>query len=109
MSQIVIILFDSSNNYIEEINIIKPKTYQNLLDQIKNNIKNIPEDYKIFILDEYNKEIYIDNKENYNLIDDILFIREIDKNNLEKSIIEGHYNKLSESIQEKLEEKYNCL
>ena len=109
MSQLNIILFDSSNNCIEEVNIIKPKTYQNLLEQIKSNIKNIPEDYKIFILDEYNKEINIDNEENYNLIDDILFIREIDKNNLEKSIIAGHYNKLSASIQEKLEEKYNCL
>ena len=109
MSNIDIILFDSSNNYIEQVNIIKPKTYQNLLDEIKNKIKNIPEVYKIFILDEYNKEINIEDEEDFNLIADILFIREIDKNNLEKSIIAGHYNKLSESIREKLEEKYNCL
>ena len=104
-----IILFDSSNNYKEQVNVIKPKTYQNLLVQIKKNIKNIPKVYELFILDEYNKEINIDNDENINLIEDILFIREIDKNNIEKSIISGHYNSLSDSIQEKLEGKYNCL
>ena len=108
MSLINIFLLDDSNNSKSELKIIKSKTYIELLNQIKQKFEIIPENYEIFILDDKNNEIKIDNEINYNKIEDILFIREINKNILEKSLFDLNYNKLSESMQDKLDEKYNC-
>ena len=108
MSKIDILLLDNSNNPKEEINITKPKNYQEFLKQIKTEFKNIPEYFEIFILDKNNKDIKINNEEKYKKINDILFIREIDKNILAQSLYEINYNKLTESKQEKLDEQYNC-
>ena len=102
-------LLDDSNNIIEEVNMIKPKYYKDLLISIKNKFKNIKEYYEIFIIDENNKEIIINNNNIYSKIKDILFIRLINKNILEQSLYEINYNKLSESKQELLDEKYNCI
>ena len=109
MSKIDIYLLDKLNNPKEEINIAKPDTYLLLLQQVKQNLKNIPEYYEVFIIDKNNKEIKINNEETYKTIEDILFIREIDYNLLQQSLFEMNYNRLSESQQEILNEKYNCI
>ena len=109
MSKIDIIFLDNSIHPKEEINIKKPKTYQELLRKLRQKFENLPENYEIFYLNKENKEIKINNEEDYKMISDILFIRELDKNILEQSLYEKNYNKLSESKQEILDEKYNCI
>ena len=109
MSQINIFILDKSNNTEKEINIIKPSNYNELLVLLRQNYSNIPELFEIFIIDENNNEIKINNETSYNKINDILFLREIDKNILEQSIFDINYHKLSESSQEILDEKYNCI
>ena len=109
MSKMDIYLIDNLNNLQEEVNMIKPKTYQELLKQIKQSFRDIPGDYEIFILDKNNKEIKIDNEDNYRKIENFLFIREINKDFLEKSLFDINFDKLSESKQDILEEKYKCL
>ena len=104
MSKINIIIFDNLDNEKEEILINKPKTFQELLKYL-NNKKNIL--YEIFIYD--NKQIIIiNNEDKYKKIKDIIFIKEINKDDLEKSIFSINYDKLSESKQEILDLKYNC-
>ena len=100
-----LLLFDDSNNLIEEISINKPKNYYILLDIIKKEFKQLPKYYNIFYQSE-NKQIQINNNEDYNKSKDILFIKQVD--NLEESIFSLNYDKLSESRQEILDEKYNC-
>ena len=112
MSNIDIILLDNSTNPQEEINIIKPKTYDELQEQLEEEFENLPENYELFILDKNNKEIRISNEDEYKKIEDILFIRELKElkeSILEKSLYELNYNKLSESKQEILDQKYNCI
>ena len=109
MSKIDIFLLDNSNNTKDEINIIKPDNYKELLKHIIQKMKYMPKYYEIFIFDKNNKEIKIINDRTYNKIVDILFIREIDKNILEQSLFEINYNILSESRQEKLDDIYNCI
>ena len=108
MSMISIFLLDNSNNIKEEINIIKPKSYQELLDQLKLNFKNIQQSIDIFIMDKNNKEIKIKNEEEYKIIGNILLIRVKNKELIKQSVFERNYNKLSESKREILDEKYEC-
>ena len=110
MSIISIFILDDSNITKSELKMIKSKTYEEFLNQIrlKCNII-IPENYEMFILDDKNNQIKINNEINYNKIKDILFIREINKNALQQSIYDINYNTLSESKQNILDEKYNCL
>ena len=100
-----LLLFDKSDNLIEEIKIKKPKTYYELLDTIKSKIKKLPKYYNISYQKE-NENVIITNNEQYQLTKDILFIHEV--NNLEESIFSLNYNKLSESQQEILDEKFSC-
>ena len=110
MSQITIYLLNPSKNIKGEIKLKKPKTYQDLLKILSHKLKkNLSNNYDIFIVDKNNKEITINNEENYKKIEDILLIREIDKNMEKQSFFKLNYNKLSESKKERLEEKYNCL
>ena len=103
MSQIKLLIFDNLDNLYEELTINKPKTYQELLRYLSNRNKL----YEIFIYDDNNK-IIINNEDKYKMIKDIIFIKEINKDELEKSIFSINYDKLSESKQELLDEKYNC-
>ena len=82
----------------------KPKTYQELLKHLNKNNKF----YEIFMYDNYNKKIIINNEDKYKIIEDIIFIKEIELDNLEKSIFSLNYDKLQESAQEILDEKFNC-
>ena len=109
MSNIDIYLLDNLNNTKEEVNICKPNTYQELLNQMKQKFKTLPEQFDIFIYNENNKQILIDNEEKYKSTNNMLFIREKKKINLEQSLFQINYNKLPESKQEKLDEKYNCI
>ena len=109
MSKINIFLLDDLNRAKEEVNIIKPKTYKALLKQLRQNLNNLPDTFEIFILDRNYNEIKIKNGEYFDIIDDILFVREINTNNIQKSIFEFNYNILSEKNREILEEKYNCI
>ena len=99
MSKLDIILLDNLNNKKDEVNIIKPKTYQEFLEQLKQGIKNLPQNYDLIILDKDNKEIKINNEVEYKTIDDILFIREIKT---------GAILELDESDQDFYGEKYSC-
>ena len=100
-------LLNNSNEIIQDLYIIKPKTYQNLLSKLKAKFRYLPK-YFITFIRKNNNEIIIKNNENYNLIRKVLFIREINYNYSEQSSFEINYNKLSESKKELLDEKYNC-
>ena len=107
--KIEIFLLDQSNNLIEEINIIKPKTYEILNVTLKNNLKKLPEFFTLFYPSANNREIEIHNDEEYQLLKDTLFIRQIEKVDLGKSIFDIAYDKLDESKRDILDEKYNCF
>ena len=104
--KITIFALNNLGNAFREICLIKPKTYQLLIKELK-----LPENYILFYYSPNNEERIITNNEEYKSSKDILFIRrkkeEVD-NKLEKSIFEINYSKLPESKQEKLDEKYNC-
>ena len=109
MKNLQIFLLDNLGNTKNEISVIKPKTYEELLDLLKQKFKNISEYYELFIIDKNNQEIKINTEGKFELIEGILFIREIEDKLLEISIFEKNYNELSESKQEILDEKFNCL
>ena len=60
------------------------------MNQLKNKLNNIQNSYEIFILDKNDKEVKINNEEEYNKIDNLIFIRS--KNNLNKSMNELNNN-----------------
>ena len=68
MSNLDICFLDNSNSTKEEVNTIKPSTYQELIKQIKQKFKNLPENFTMFILDENNKEKIIRNDDDYRRI-----------------------------------------
>ena len=103
-----IYLLDNLNRTKAGVNIIKPKTLQQLLNQINQIFRNISKYYELFIIDKNNQEIKIDNQVKYNITGDTLFIREINKDIVEQSLFERNYNQLSEAKQEILDNKYNC-
>ena len=103
-----IILLDNSNSIIEETSIEKPKTYQDLLGILKNKLKKLPNHFNIILQSYGGNEIIIKSDEEYKLIKNILFIREINEKDLGQSEFSLNYNRLSESKQEILDEKYNC-
>ena len=105
---LLIILLDNSNNIKQEINIIKPKSYQQLLSEIAHKFKELPKNFHIFYNNEKNEEIKVNNDEQFILCKDILLIRKIEQDKLDQSIFELNYNKLSESKQDILDNKYSC-
>ena len=109
MKNLQIFLLDNLGNTKNEISVIKPKTYEELLELLRQKFKNISEYYELFIIDKNNQEIKINTEGKFELIEGILFIREIEDKLLEISIFEKNYNELSESKQEILDEKFNCL
>ena len=103
--KINLLLLDDSNNLIEEKFINKPDNYYILLDIIKEEFRQLPKNYNIFYQLE-NEQIHINNNEEYKKSKEILFIKK--ENNLKNSIFSFNYDKLPESEQEILDEKYNC-
>ena len=104
-----VFILDNSKNIKEELKMEKPRTYKQLLELLSLKTKNIPQSYEIFILDKDNNDIIINNDEQFQKINDMLFIREINKNNLRQSLFSRNLNDLSESKQDILSEKYSCL
>ena len=86
MSQLNIFILDNFDNLKEELTINKPKRYQELLKYLSNKNKI----YEIFIYD--NNKIIINNEDKYKMIKDIIFIKEINKDDLEKSIFSLNYD-----------------
>ena len=101
MSQLNIFTLDNLDNIKEELTINRPKTYKELMEYLSNKNKL----YEIFIYE--NNKIIINNEDKYKLIKDIIFIKEIKEDDLDKSIFSINYNKLSESKKDILDEKYN--
>ena len=98
----------TKENIKNEINIIKPQNYNQLLSILRNSIKELPEFFYLFYTNEKNEEIKIYNNEQYKFCKDILLIREIKGNQLQSSIFSLNYNILSESKKEILDDKYGC-
>ena len=108
---ITLFLLDDSHNLIEEKNIPRPKTYDELKLAIKNIFIRPLENYQIFYYNIYNIKKIINNEEEYISVKDILFINELKEKEKEKqgpSIYKLNYDELSESKQDILDEKYNC-
>ena len=101
-----LLLFDKTNNLIEEIRIKRPKTYYKLLDVMKINMKNLPNNFNIFYQKD-NEKIIINNNQQYKLTKDILLIYEVDDNS-DKSMFSIMYDNLPESKQEILDDKFSC-
>ena len=105
-----IFFVDKTNNIIDEINIKKPQTYIELLSTLKNNFTKLSEDFIIFHrMPNKNNDIEIHNDIEYQLSKDIIFIRNKEINELKQSIFTKNYEKLSESKQNLLDEKYACF
>ena len=103
MSNLLLYLLDESDNIKREINLLKPKTYEDLLKQI-NTKKFLPKKFDLFLLKENNERAKISNEVQYKKIDTILFIQEA-----KKTLFDIDYNKLSESKIEILENISNCI
>ena len=103
-----IILLDNLDNILEEINIKKPKDYQDLVLEIKK-IKKSSNNFKIFIKSNEDSKIIIDNNRQYLFVKNIIFIKENEKDILDQSFFSINYNELSENYKDILDEKYNCL
>ena len=108
MSEIEVYILDKSNNIKGEVIIERPNSYIKLLETIRKDLK-IQYNILIFILDQNNNAIEIYNEEKYKLVEDILFIREIENDIFGQSLYEFNYNRLSETNQQILDEKYNCI
>ena len=102
-----IFLLDNSNNIINEMTDIKPINYKDLLIQLENKFKILPENYSFFSFLN-NKQIFIKNDEDLKSMKDILFLSELNKVNLGQLVFSENYNQLSESMQDILDDKYNC-
>ena len=76
--KVILIDNENKNKYLEEIEIGKPKTLEELFLTLEKKMKNFPNFYNLFyILDD--KEINIQNNDQYLLFsDNILFIRQAD-------------------------------
>ena len=69
------ILNDNCNDIIEKRNIQRPKTYEELLFQIKYNLKNLPNSYQLFFKINDNSEKIISNNNDYKKVKDIIYIK----------------------------------
>ena len=102
-------LLDDFHNLIEEKNIPRPKTLNELKLTIKSIFIRPLENYEIFYYNIYNVKKIITNEEEYIRVKDIIFIYEFKEKEKEKeSTYEINYDKLSESKQDILDERYNC-
>ena len=106
--EIDIYLLDDKNNPIEEANIKKPKTFLELNAEIKKNFKNLPKYYVIYYLSEDDKDIIIHNDKELEKVENILFIRKIVPNNLGVSLFTRNYDKLPQTKQDIINQKYMC-
>ena len=110
MDEILNITFlDNSGNTINESQIEKPHTYEDLLNSLKDTFSNCPKYFTIFYKSSSGKEIEIHTNEEYLLSNNELYIRKIELNNLNESVFTRVYNKLPEEKRDILNDKYSCV
>ena len=110
MSSISVFLLDNSNNFKSKASMKKPLTYQELINQIKSEFKDMAKNYEIFIIDKQKNDIKINSEEKYKLInDEVIYIRELDKKSFKLSVFGNNFKKLTQSKKQKLEEKFSCI
>lgn len=107
--KISIILIDETNNIKGEKIIKKPNSYNEFISSLKKEFPQLPTYYKILFQTKENDLKEINDDREYILADSVFFIKEINKNDLGKSIFSLNYNKLSESNQELLDERFKCF
>ena len=120
MSKLDIYLLDSLNIQYEWISISKPRTYSELEKYISQKIKNLSKNIEKFIY-RNRQEVYINQNHKYKDVNDILFIRDNDRNkinendnndnnnnNIKRSKYDIIMNKIPYKQQEKLDMKFNC-
>ena len=107
MSEKLKIVLLDNNNIIEEKVIKKPQKYSQLIEEIKNNFKYLPDSFNIsYRLSD--TEIEINSNEEYQWSKDVIFIRLTGSS--DNSILEIYYNKLSDSCKNLLDfQTYICL
>ena len=107
----IVCLLDNLNKKLEEEKTIKtPKTYQELVTQIKNEFTKLPNDYTIFYLTNNKSEVIInENDDEYKLSRDIIFVRQKEEIKIKESLYNKIYNMLPESSKEFIDEIYNCF
>ena len=92
-----LIRLDSSYSKKEEIQMKKPKSFKELKEFLEQKLNISPEYVDIFSFNEKNEEIRINNENNYKKIKDIIFILEINEEQLVQSSIEINNKDLDES------------
>ena len=107
MFKLDIYLLDNLNFIVDEISINKPRTYRELESTIVQKIKNLPKSYDKFIY-RNKQEILINQIHKYKDVNDLLFIRDNDNNNLKRSKYDIIMDLLPSSKQQKLDLKFNC-
>ena len=107
MFKLDIYLLDNLNFIVDEISINKPRTYRELENTIVQKIKNLPKSYDKFIY-RNKQEILINQNHKYKDVNDLLFIRDNDNNNLKRSKYDIIMDLLPSSKQQKLDLKFNC-
>lgn len=107
--KISIFLIDETNNIKGEKIIKKPNSYNEFISSLKKEFPQLPTYYKILFQKKENDLKEINDDREYILADSVFFIKEINKNDLGKSIFSLNYNKLSESNQELLDERFKCF
>ena len=103
-SKLDILRIYKSNNLIERLNTLKLQTYNELIDKIKAKMK-LSKYYIIYYQSE-DEKFKINDDKTYKLVKDKVFIHEI--NDLNESFYTHKHNNIPISIQEKLDEKYDC-
>ena len=101
-----LILLNNSNDIIEEANIIKSESYELLLLKLKELFKIDTHQYSLFCHQDNDKKLINNGNKEYKSLKNILFIKKDIL--LNQSIFSYNYDKLSESKQLDLDDKYNC-
>ena len=101
-----LILLSDSNDMIEEANIIKPESYELLLLKLKEIFKIETNLFSLFCLQDNNQKLIIKGNKEFKLLKNILFIKKDFL--MDRSVFSYNYDKLSESKQFDLDDKYNC-
>ena len=109
MSKIEILLLDSSNTSKGKINMIKPNTLKELFNQLRQNFKNVVGFYEIFYIGKNKKVTKIYTNEDYKIVDDILFVREVESKCFKQSSSGINKNKNVNLLKDKNIENYKIF
>ena len=105
-NNINICLVDKSNKKIDQMNIIRPKTYDELLNQIKRGLKISPDEYTIFYKNK-DVEVIINGNYEYNKSKDTLFVRK-NETTMGFCLLDDSCETLNELTKSQIEDEYSC-